>query len=277
MRPSLAELRSDLEGVIGALDDGVAVPSPNDEEQSATPLGALRVAQLLALCLWGVTVAAISAAAGRPGLALVLGVLSAPAILVATRLPWAAIPALAPVLGALSSAALYPALAGSRGTTIERAVLGALGWCWLLVAACAMGVGSRLGLASAAPGGWTRSTASAASAVLAPLLDPQALLGAAVFALASALLGLVLRAPHIALALVGALVWSAGLEACLRVVADGSLSGRPALLALGAVAVVIADFRRRAPRPAPRMAPIPDLRLRYRSRAAGGDTVISGH
>ena len=277
MRPSLAELRSDLEGVIGALDDGAAVPSAQGDEGSAKPRGALRVAQLLALCLWGVTVAAISAAAGRPGLALVLGVLSAPAILVATRLPWAVIPALAPVLAALSSAALYPALAGSRGNTIERAVLGALGWCWLVVAACAVGVGSRLGLASAAPEGWTHSTASATSAVLVPLLDPQALLGAAVFALAAALLGLILRASHITLALLGALVWSAGLEACLRGVADGTLSGRPALLAIGAVVVVVADFRRRAPHPAPRMAPIPDLRLPIRSRAAGADTAISGH
>ncbi len=276
MRPSLAELRADLEGVIGALEDGVAVPSPGEEERPAKPRGALRVPQLLALCLWGVTVAAISAAAGRPGLALILGVLSAPAILVATRLPWAAVPAVAPLLGALSSAALYPALAGSRGTTIERAVLGALGWCWLVVAACAVGVGSRLGLATAAPAGWSRSTATATSTVLAPLMDPQALLGLAVFALASVLLGLILKAPHIALALLGALVWSAGLEASLRVVADGSLSGRPALVAIGAVAVVIADSRGRVPRRAPRMAPIPELRLPFRSSGGGADTAISG-
>jgi hypothetical protein len=146
-----------------------------------------------------------------------------------------------------------------------------------LVAACAVGVGPRLGLTSAAPPDWGSSTAIATSAVLAPLLDPHALLGAAVFAAASALLGVVLRAPHVALALFAALLWAAGLEACLRVVADGGLAGRPALLAVGAVAVVIGDYRLRAPRPAPRMAPIPDLRLPIRSRAAGADTAISGH
>ena len=278
LRPSLGELRGDLEGVIGALDDG-SVPSPSEEERPAIGAPALRIAQLLALCLWGVTVAAISAAAGRPGLALILGVLSAPAILVATRLPWAAVPALAPVLGVLSAAPLYPVVAGSRGTTVERAVIGMLGWCWLLVAAAAVGIGSRLGIVGAAAPGWSRSTGAAASEVLAPLVDPQALLGAAVFALASVLLGLVLRAPHIALALFAALLWSAALEAGLRAVAGGTLAGRPALLAIGAVAVVIGDFRRRAPRsarPAPRMAPIPDLRLPLRGRTAGGDTAISG-
>ena len=47
------------------------------------------------------------------------------------------------------------------------------------------------------------------------------------FAVAAALLGLVLRAGHVAVALLGALLWAAGLEAALRVVADGS-AGRKA-------------------------------------------------
>ena len=68
---------------------------------------------------------------------------------------------LAPVLGAVSAAPVYPAIAGSRGTALERAVLGALGWCWLLVARRrARGLVARLGLVDAAPQGWGQSTAT---------------------------------------------------------------------------------------------------------------------
>ena len=193
-RPSLVELRTRLEGGLPRLDDTQAVPDPAVPAPRADPLLSLRISQLLALCCWALAVAAISAIAGRPGLALVVGALSAPAILVASRLPWAVIPLLSPALGALSAAPIYPAIAGSRGTLLERAVLGALGWWTLLVAASAASVGSPLGLVEAAPHGWARSTGIASDALLAPLLDPQALLGAVVFAAAAALLGIVLRA-----------------------------------------------------------------------------------
>jgi hypothetical protein len=276
LRPSLENLHADLAHAIEGLDDARPVPSAaNDAELAGSPF-ALRVAQLLALCCWAAAVIAISAVWGRPGLALLLGALSVPAILVASRLPWAAVPALAPVLGALSAAPIYPAVAGSRGTIVERAVLGALGWCWLLVAAGTVRWGSGLGLLSAAPPGWSRSTATATSAALVPLLDPQALLGAAVFGAAAALLGIVLRARHLAVVLLGALLWSGGLEASLRVVAEGRLAGSPGLIAAGAAAAVIVEFRRRAPRPPVRMAPIPDLRLPIQRHGPRANTAIPG-
>lgn len=275
-RPSVLELREHLARALAALSDARAAPGEDEAAHHPERLGVLRAAQLTAICGWAAAVTAVSAIAGRPGLALVLGVLSAPAILVASRLAWAAIPALAPLLGSLSAAPVYPAIAGSRGTLVERATLGALGWCWLLVAAGAAGIGSRLGLVGAAPPGWTRSTASAASAVLGPLLDPQALLGAAVFGAAAALLGIVLRARHLALALLGALLWAAGLEAGLRVVTDGRLAGRPALLAAAAVAAAIVESRRRAPRPAGRPAPISGVRLPIPAHGARADAAIPG-
>jgi hypothetical protein len=258
-RPPLEQLDHHLDTSIPRLDDQCAVPARAEDEAPRArehPV-VLRVAQLAALCAWGVAVMLLAAAAGRPGLALVLGALSAPAILVASRLPWAVVPLAAPLLGAMSAGAAYPALAGARGTTRERLVLGALGWCWMLCAAGALGLGSRAGLIDNPPHDWTQSTGAAASAMLAPLVAPEALLGAAIFATAAALLGLVLRAGHLALALLGALMWAAGLEAALRLVANGGLADAPLLLAAAALIAVIVEFRRRGMGPVGRSAPTP--------------------
>jgi hypothetical protein len=145
-----------------------------------------------------------------------------------------------------------------------------------VAAALAAGVGSRLGLAEAASPGWSRSTATAAHQVLGPLLDPQALLGAASFGLAALLIGVILRLRHVAVALLGAVLWAAGLEAALRVVADGGLAGRPALLAAAAVAAVIAEFRLRAPGPMGRRAPIPGVRAPIQGHPGSPDAAIPG-
>jgi hypothetical protein len=257
-RPSLADLDYSLDTAIPALDDRCAVPARLESGAAAKPhLPLLRVAQLAALCAWGIGMLLLASAAGRPGLALVIGALSAPAILVATWLPWAGIPLLAPLLGALSAGAAYPAIAGARGTARERLVLGALGWFWMLCGAAAFGLGSKAGLIDAPPHDWTRSTGEAASAVLAPLFAPEALLGAAIFAIAAVVLGAILRAGHLALALLGALLWAAALEGALRLVADGRLAGTPLLVAAAAAIAVIVESRRRVPRAAGRSAPIP--------------------
>jgi eukaryotic-like serine/threonine-protein kinase len=256
-RPPLAELNAGLESSIGLLDGRRAVPSRTEERPRDEHHALLRVAQLAALCAWGVGVMALAVAAGRPGLALVVGALTAPAILVASWLPWAGVPVLAPLLGAVSAGAAYPAIAAARGNARERFVLGALGWCWMLCGAAAIGLGSRVGLIDPSPRDWTRSTGQAAKALLAPLLAPEALLGAVVFGTAAVLLGLILRAAHLALAVVGALLWAAALEAALRVVAGGRLSGAPLLIAAAAAIVVIVEHQRRPPQVAGRSAPIP--------------------
>ena len=263
-RPPLEDLDHNLDASISRLDDQCAVPARAEDEPARLRdhRAVLRIAQLAALCAWGLTITLV-AAAGHPGLALVVGALSAPAILVASWLPWAGIPLVAPLLGAISAGAAYPALAGARGTTRERIVLGALGWCWMLCGAAALGVGSRAGLIDRPPDDWTQSTGAAASALLAPLVTPEALLGAAIFPAAAGLLGVILRAGHMALALLGALLWAAGLEAVLRLVADAALAGAPLLAAAAALIAVIVEFRRRGARPAGRSAPIPRHQQRH--------------
>jgi hypothetical protein len=259
LRPPLDELDHHLDTAIPRLDGHSAVPTRLDEpepDRREHP-AVLRVAQLAALCAWGVAVMLLAVAANRPGLALVVGALSAPAILVASWLPWAGVPLIAPLLGAASAGGAYPALAGARGTIREQLVLGALGWCWMLCAAAAFGLGSPAGLIDDPPHDWMRSTGDAASALLAPLVSPQALLGAAIFAIAAALLGLILRAGHIAVALLGALLWAAGLDAALRVVGDGGMAGVPVVAVAAAAIAVIVEFRRRGTGPAGRPAPIP--------------------
>lgn len=271
LRPSLTELRRGLEAALPSLDGQRPVPARRADERREQGAGRLRATQLMALTAWGLAVTLVAAPLGRPGLALMLGALTAPAILFASRLAWASLPILAPLLGALSAAPVYPALAGSRGTALERAVLGALGWCWLLVGAATLGLGSRLGLIHTAPRDWSRSTSDAASALVSPLLTPEALLGAIVFALAAVVLGTILRAGHVALALLGALLWSAGLEAGLQlVVTEGGLTGRPVLIAAAALVAVIVEFRRRPPQPAGRLAPIPRARPAIQGGGSGG-------
>jgi hypothetical protein len=258
-RPSLVELHDRLHACASSLDGEGPVPDPRTSVARPESVARLRVGQLVALTAWGLAVAMIAAPAGRPGLALVLGALTAPGIIVASRLQWACAPLLAPLLGALLAAPVYAAVAGARGTARERAVVGALGWCWLVVGAAAFGLGPDLGVAEAPPG-WSRSTADAAAGLLSPLLTPEALLGAVVFALAAVALGLVLRAGHVPLAVLGALLWAAGLEGALSLVADGALAGRPVAIAAAGIAAVIVEFRRRPSSPAGRRAPIPGVR-----------------
>src|SRR5215211_2764740 len=265
-RPALEELDHHLDASIPRLDPHCAVPAQADQEERSAPArhdAILRVAQLGALCAWGVSVMLLAVAAHLPGLALVLGALSAPAILVASWLPWAAIPFCAPLLGAVSAGAAYPALAGSRGELRERAVLGVLGWWCMLCGAAASGLGSTAGLVDDPPHDWMRSTGEAANGILAPLMAPEALLGAAIFAAASAALGVILRAGHIAVALLGALIWAAGLDAALRCVGDGDLVGVPVVAVAAAAIAVIIEFRRRGARPAMRRAPVPAHQQRH--------------
>jgi hypothetical protein len=256
-RPALSDLRESLEAAVPALDGERPLPSPG--EASGERIAWLRAGQLVALTAWGLTVTMIAAALGQPGLALMLGALTVPTILVASRLAWAGLPLAAPLLGAVSAAPLYPALAGSRGTSRERAVLGALGWWWLLAGAATLGLGPAMTVAPQLPDGWAESTGGAVT-VLTSMLGPQALLGAGVFALSAVLLGVVLRAGHVAVALLGALLWAAGLEGALSLVGEGGLAGRPVLIAAAAVAAAILEFRCRPPRPEGRRAPIPHAR-----------------
>ena len=244
---------------------------PTDAERPRRPQAPLRAAQLLALCV-GAWRWRRRGPVGRPGLALVLGALSAPAILVATRLAVGRVPALAPLLGARSSAAPTRPSRAAGATPIERAVLGALGWCWLAGRGGALGVGLAPRAGAQGPGrlepldgvrgrvacsrrSWPRRRCSAPPC--SPWPRPCSL-------------GDPARPARRRWPCSGALLWSAGLEAALRRRRRRRPERPPAADRGGGARG--RDHRVRAAAPlAPRrlgLAPIPAAPA-HRSRAAG--------
>jgi hypothetical protein len=139
--------------------------------------------------------------------------------------------ALAPALGVLSAGAVFPALAGSLARSAPgRFALGAAGWFAMLAVTLVLDLPPHLGIHH-----------PASESLLVPLADPASLLGAGVFGVAAVAMGWILRARHVALALLGAMLWAAALAGALEVVGNGDLASRPPVLAvasLGAVAVV---------------------------------------
>ena len=176
---------------------------------------------------------------GAPGLALVLAVLSAPSLLAGATAGSLA-PPVAPLLAATGIPGASAALGAAGPAALARAVLGAGAWAWLLAASLAVGAGPELGIGSPADSAWATDASLAADQILSPLITPASLLGAGVFALAAVTLGWVLGARHLPLALLGAMLWAAGVDAALHLVGNGALGGRPVgLVAAGAVAVAI--------------------------------------
>ncbi len=178
---------------------------------------------------------------GAPGAALVLAALCLPSLIAgasaASLAPLAAAP-----LGAVGLGGAGAALGAGGATVLARAALGAGAWAWMLTAALALGAGPTLGIADQAPAGWSADTALAAEHVLGPLVTAESLLGAALFAAASAALGWVLSVRHVALAVLGAMIWAAGVDAALALIADGSLGGKPAGVVLAAAVAVAIEF-----------------------------------
>ena len=237
-RPGTLELADVLAHELGGLDSErlLAGASGTAERRPRQGDRGLRIAVTLALAagLW-----ALAGPAGKPGLALVVGVLAVPGFLLASSLEQAFVPLLAPLLGAVSLGLAYPALAGRRGGGRERALLGALGWFWLASASLALSVGASLDLCPGPRPGWTESVSAAVHGVLAPLLDPASLAAALAFALAAWAMGPILRAGHVVLAFIWAVLWSAGLTAAIRAAGDPATAASP-LVALVAVAALIA-------------------------------------
>jgi hypothetical protein len=152
--------------------------------------------------------------------------------------------ACAPLLAAAGLGGAAAALGAVGPGPRSRALLGAAAWFWLLAAAIGLGVGPDLGVAG--------------DDLARTLVSPESLLGAAVFAAASVALGWVLAARHLAVALLGAMIWAAGADAAMALVADGSLGDRPAGVVVGAGAALVVEFailrgsvRTARPTPAP--------------------------
>jgi hypothetical protein len=262
-RPAPLEFAEELEAAIPMLDDSRSVPRPAADDEATerrSQLGLGRIAGLVGLAG---ALALLAAPVGLPGLALVLAALVLPAAIV---LPGrvAAITPGGGVLGAMGLAGASPALAGAVATSwATRALTGALTWCWALAAALALGAGPRLGIAPRAPDGWEKDTAEAAASVLAPMVEPTALFGLTVFALAAVAMGWILRARYLPLAALGGLLWAAGLGGALGLVGNGELGERPLLLALSVALALALEHVRRAPRPARTLAGSQERRISF--------------
>jgi hypothetical protein len=111
-----------------------------------------------------------------------------------------------------------------------------------------------IALAFLGPGG-VALPALAGALPLLVVAGPEALPGPVAFAVASLAFGPVLRFGHVALALLGVLLWSATTEAALRLTLDTPAAPRPLLIVGAALAAVAVEHRwRRGPLPAPRRA-----------------------
>jgi serine/threonine protein kinase len=188
-----------------------------------------------------VIVAIALTADGRPGAALVVAL---GALLPVTLLPFAKrrwqSAALAPALGAVTLAGAWPAFAAVEPRVVRRAMLGAIGWTWLLLAGLIQGHGIYIDLPHGTPPSaqWMGSLDQTARHVLWPLLHSAALAPAVVWAAAAVVLPWIARGP-IPLRVVLITVWSAALASAttttLRLLHTGVVP-RPGAVALGAIA-----------------------------------------
>jgi hypothetical protein len=177
--------------------------------------------------------------AGRPGVALLLlaAVLPLLAVPLPARRGWP-LAALAPTLGLVGLAGAYPAVAGQAARWRNRAALGALGYWWLILAEPLLSRDLWLGDPQRTPARavWEGSLSSSAVHVVGPALALGVLLGAALWALAAALLPVVVRGHSAALDVLAATTWSAVIVAAAPALDSGALlggahaSGRGAIL-----------------------------------------------
>jgi hypothetical protein len=228
-------------------------------EQPATPRWALRLprgvwlAAALALVGW-------QAFSGRPGVALLLLAALAPLALLPSEradgrlgIGWMAA-ALAPVFGLAGLAGAFPAFAGQASRWRERAVLGALGYWWLTLAAPLLDRRLWLAVPASTPahGAWEGSLSLAATHVLGPRLAFGVLLGALLWAAAAAALAWLVRGRSAVLDIVAVSVWSAALAVAAPAL-DAGLSAHaphpdPRGAVLGAVLGALAAVAARAMR-----------------------------
>jgi hypothetical protein len=220
-------------------------------------LGAVTAALALARPRGGLVVAAAGAAAWMalgaddPGAAILVLFLVAPLVLVPLEPgPALALPGLAPLMGVVGAAGGYPALAGMPRHGLERALLGGVGYLWLVAAEAASGRELLLGAAEPAPPDWAGHAPTAIGEVIVPLFGPAVLLGTAIWALAAFTLPFFVRGRFGALDLLGATLWAAALVSAERLLAgpDADAGGLLLVVMLAAGAAVVVAHRARVAR-----------------------------
>ena len=202
-------------------------PEPAFSPAAAAGAAALAVALLprigwllvaAGLCAWFV-----SPDADRQGTALVLAAAAAPIPFLLPRagLLWS-VPVLAPLLGTVALGPVFVGVAALAPTAWRRAGLAASGFIWLALGEVLTGETLLFGL----PDGvlpradWEGSISAAASDAIGPLVSGPSLAPAAVWAAFALLLPLVVRGRWLAVDLVGALLWAAGLIAAHAALGD---------------------------------------------------------
>lgn len=138
--------------------------------------------------------------------------------------PGLGLPTLAPALGVIGLAGAFPALAALPRRAVERAMVGAIGYLWLVAVEAIARRDLLLAVTQPASAGWENSVGSGFSEVLVPALGPMSLLGAGIWALAAVSLPLVIRGRFLALDALGFVVWIAALITAERLLGQGAAS-----------------------------------------------------
>jgi hypothetical protein len=225
--------------------DGVAggeLLSPGNTPAAIAIAVALSVFALPRLA-WLAAAAALFAwvAEGAPGVALLLAAALVPVPLLLRRTGWSwSLPAGGPALGLVGIATAWPLLAGQLRTLWSRAALGALGAWWLLLAEpllderLLLGFGAR-GDGFPDPAAWRDSPVDAWERVLQPLLASGTVGLCAVWAVAAAVLPLVVRGRNAAVDMAAATGWAIGLGVATGALAEATGVPDPRGLVAGAV------------------------------------------
>ena len=184
------------------------------------------------------------AAAGQPGTAVILAAAMLPAVPICLLMPqWASLPWLAPALGSVGFAGAWPALSSFAPSLFVRASLGALG-AWQL--GCAELIFGRSFLGTALPSTtalWADSPQNAVTDALAGLVSGPIPAVAGVWAIAAAVLPMVVRGRSVVADAVAGAIWAGGLGAATAFFTGGASNGVFAgTLAGAAIAVICAGW-----------------------------------
>jgi hypothetical protein len=241
-RPPRWHLRCAAAAAAGALSAAALAwlgPQP-PVGPAAASLAVFAAVLLLPRLGWLAMVTALVAwlALTAPGIALLVIVAAGPVPLLLARrgVAWS-LPAGAALLGAAGLAGAWPAIAGQARTWPARAALGALGGLWLVLAEALTSQRLLFGQPRdvlAAPA-WDGSAVDAVRDALIPIQGGGTLAIAALWALAAALLPLLVRGRSPALDLVATVGWAAALAAATGALGEALMLDPPRGLVTGAL------------------------------------------
>ena len=206
-------------GLTGWLVATAFAPASAATDPLIGPAAAGVLAGLLTLLLprlgWAavaVMLGAIAVSQHEGGVALVILIMAAlPVLLLPARAPAWPLAAGAPALGLIGLAGCWPAVAARAATSWRRAVLGAIGWVWLLLAGAIGGRGLYLPRVPGTPPAhvWMGSLTQTVQHVLAPLVSTGVLAPALVWAVAAVVLPWLVSGRWVALDVVRVVIWAA--------------------------------------------------------------------